>query len=366
MKIGTVTFYGIEENYGSILQCFALPRFLNLMGHQAFFIKNRFDVPVVKFSFIKRLEMRIVPWLLHPIRSYDKRVSAKVMGEKRRLREIQAKEHPRGFETFMAEWIPSTENVCNQNELILNPPMADAYVCGSDQRWGGTNPTMYLKFAPKGTKKLSYAASFGGLKPEKKTVEYIKNAISDFNLVTIREHDGVDLCKQLLGRTDAELVPDPTILLKAEEYRKISKSLRTEWKIDRPYIFLYLLGNTMKVNVDDIMKFANKYHLDVKYVAINEWLYLLDNAAYVITNSFHGTVFSLLFHKKFITIPLTQTYKRMNSRIETLLDKINLMSHIYSNQFETVFKDVDFSAFDNYQLCEVDRVKKLFANTLGK
>lgn len=378
MKIGTITFYEIEDNYGCILQCFALPKFLNLMGHDAFFIKNRYDVPIVDTSFPKRLINRLLPWLKNPVVSYRNRQASLLVEANRRLRKQIALEHPRLFEQFMSNNIPSTKDVQNQNELLANPPIANAYICGSDQIWGGVNPTMYLRFAPPGTKKIAYAASFGGLVPSNDVQDYIRKNIADFDLVTLREQSGVDLCKQKLGREDAMLVPDPTLLLKAEEYKKISEQLDTKQVSNKPYIFLYLLGNTMTVSVDEIMQFAANSNIDVKYVAsggrfdetpkvyptVEEWLYYLENSSFVITNSFHGTVFSLLYRKKFLTIPLSGDYKRMNVRLTTLLNNISLNNRLYNGNFDVIFNEIDFSGFDAYQNNEISRVAGMLNQVL--
>ena len=350
------------------------------MGHDAFFIKSRYDVQVAKASIMARLYNRFAPWLFHPVQSYKRHEAQKVMASNARLRRVQALEHPRGFEHFMDVNIPSTEKVCSQYELMATPPQADAYVCGSDQIWGGVNPTMYLRFAPKNSKKISYAASFGGLVPSEETQNYIREAISDFDLVTVREASGVELCKNKLGRKDAQLVPDPTLLLHAEDYRAVSREPITERHTTKPYIFLYLLGNTMSVKVSEIMNFAEKHGLDVKYVASNgrvdeypkiypsveEWLYLLEHSDYVITNSFHGTVFSLIFKRKFLTIPLSKTYQRMNARIDTLFESVNLKNRLYNGCFDVLFEDVDFADFEKMQAKEIERVKTMFNSILEK
>lgn len=378
MRIGTVTFYEIEDNYGCILQCFALPRFLALMGHDPFFIKSRYDVQGISRPLPLRVLSRIRPWITHPVSNYRRRKNTKDFELNRQIRRMQALEHSRQFKQFMGKYIPSTEKIYNQFELLENPPIASAYVCGSDQIWGGCNPTMYLRFAPSGAKKISYAASFGGLVPDETTLSYIKESISDFELVTLREQSGVDLCRGMLGRDDALLVPDPTLLLDANEYRKVSNNGVVDRATEKPYIFLYLLGNTMAVQVEEIVRFAANNNLDIKYVAsggrideypkiyptVEEWLYLLDNSSYVITNSFHGTVFSLLFKKKFMTIPLVNAYQRMNVRIETLLNGIGLSNRIYNNKFDEIFESVNFNDFEISHSEEIRRVKELFEKTL--
>ena len=136
----------------------------------------------------------------------------------------------------------------------------------------------------------------------------------------------------------------------------------------------------MSVKVSEIMNFAEKHGLDVKYVASNgrvdeypkiypsveEWLYLLEHSDYVITNSFHETVFSLIFKRKFLTIPLSKTYQRMNARIDTLFESVNLKNRLYNGCFDVLFEDVDFADFEKMQAKEIERVKTMFNSILEK
>lgn len=380
MRIGTITFYEREDNYGCILQCFALPCFLKSMGHEAFFIKNKYEHNGSSASILSRILGIFRRCFFHPYKAYKTYMENKEVLALIKRRELQFKKHPRYFDQFTSQYIPSTDKIYTQFELLASPPKADAFVCGSDQIWGGENPAMYLKFAPKGVKKIAYAASFGGLIPSSKTKAYIKECISDFDLITIREKDGVMYCKEELGREDAVLVPDPTLLLTIDDYKKSLGIVDTKTKSEEPYIFLYLLGNTMTVETNEIMDFASRHGLDVKYVAsggredeyfkeypqVIDWLKMINDASFVITNSFHGTVFSLLFRKQFVTIPLDKAYKRMNVRISSLLESIQLENRIYKDNFDVLFDNIDFECFELYQSNEINRVKTMLNTVLKK
>lgn len=186
---------------------------------------------------------------------------------------------------------------------------ADAFVCGSDQIWSGLSPLFFLQFASKKTKCLACAPSLGGsmfigMKGTELKISF------KFCYLTAREEDGV---KELhkLGFKNAELMPDPTLLLHMNDYSYLEEN---ESKLipQNKYLFLYLLGNPIGIDVKDIFDFAKQRNLKIVYVAsqgrkdvfpkvtptIGEWLSLIKNSEYVITNSFHGTVFSLQYHKK--------------------------------------------------------------------
>lgn len=127
-----------------------------------------------------------------------------------------------------------------------------------------------------------------------------------------------------LGRSDASLVPDPTLLLSVHDY----SSIAAPCLYSQDYLLLYLLGNEIDFDVAEVYAWARSRHIEVKYVAsqgrqdaydkiypnVDEWLSLIRNARYVVTNSFHGMVFSIIFNKPFVVIPLAGSFTRMNDR----------------------------------------------------
>lgn len=183
----------------------------------------------------------------------------------------------------------------------------------------------------------------------------MKSYLSKFDVVTVREKSGVDICK-LLGRGDVQLVLDPTFLLSKDDYRLLYKSTRTKPVND--YIFLYLLGNKIDFDVKDVFEWAARYNLEVKYVSsqgrvdsfkkeyptIEDWIQLIENAKYVITNSFHGMVFSIIMNTPFIVVPLAGSFVRMNERIYDILSLLKLKSRIYKDNLDILLSEIDFSS----------------------
>lgn len=205
----------------------------------------------------------------------------------------------------------------------------DYFVVGSDQVW---NPYYafaggecdFLTFA-KNDQKISYAASFGvSIIPEKKEIEYAEY-LKSFKSISVREHQGAIIVKKLSGR-DATVVLDPTLLLDEEDWMKVEKK-----SLCRPkgkYIFVYALGDKTDRFEEKIKQLKEKYEIfDVRSVQKNgkelpigpsEFLYLIRNAEEVLTDSFHATVFPIIFHKKFVTF--NRPGLNMNSRIESLAE----------------------------------------------
>lgn len=365
MKIGTITFWNSEDNYGQLLQCFALLKLLKEKGHDPFLIK--FERERKRSKLPQRILVGIKMFIKNP----------KVFLETIRFKKQQLYSEKkfvsvdRKFSQFRKKYIPSTEVVYAENELYINPPLADVYICGSDQIWSGGNPTMFLQFVPKDRKKIAYAASFGGSRPE--NIDEVSKFLKTFDYVSLRENSGVDLCKQL-GCSKAELVPDPTLLLDSIVYQDMAKNVQV---VNEKYILLYLLGNEIPISVVSIFTFAKKNNLKIKYVAsqgrvddfpkifptIEEWISLIDNASYVITNSFHGTIFSLLLNTPFLVLPLSGLRSKMNVRINDLLEKYGMMDRIYKHTLDIIYSPISFEKFNSLQKAErkiiVDKMMKI-------
>ncbi len=155
------------------------------------------------------------------------------------------------------------------------------------------------------------------------------------------------------------------MLLSADEYKKIaSKKLAPK----KPYILLYLLGNDTDFSIRKMNQFAKSKKFDVVYVPANEaqkinfhkktyptveeWLGLYENASSVVTNSFHGTVFSLIFNKPFLSVHQKGKFETQNVRVDSMLEDFGLKSRIFSGDFEKLFVPIDFGN-ENKRLEEI-------------
>lgn len=342
MKIGIVTFWDLEDNYGQILQCYALQRFLRNMGYDAFVIRYLASEQY-KYSFKKMFSVVMNPKKL-----------LRYVRRKRRIRIIDKtnKAHPRGFKDFKEANISMTSRIYrSSDELQNNPPLADVYICGSDQIWGGEDPIYYLNFGDLKTKRLAYAPSFGH-KPYPESIEKIRSYLAMFDVITVRELSGIGICEEL-GFNNVECVLDPTLLLTVNDYKILEDVVET----GRDYILLYLLGNSIDYDLDEIYEYAKMHNLEVRYVcsqgridkyskeypSIPQWLYLVNHAKYIITNSYHGAIFSILYNKQFAVIPLIGDYKKMNSRFETIFSLCKIENrYLKHGQFDMIQNPIDY------------------------
>lgn len=352
MKIGVITFSQSKDNYGQMLQCYALQSYLRGLGHNPYLIQYEQEPPDrARFKWYK-----IPSYLFHFFDYCRWFINNRKLSKQKQQYAVKNVNTDRKFASFLKDNMEITQ-LYNKKELLTNPPIADAYICGSDQIWKGDD-IYYLSFAPKGSKKIAYAPSFGGVeKFPSATEQMIIDQLKSFKAISVREKSGVELCRRF-GCSNVKHVVDPTLLLSVKDYGEIIEHVEA-----KNTIFLYLLGNPIDCEISSIYEFAHKMNKEVVYVCsqgrddnykktiatVGEWLGYLSQADLVITNSFHCVVFSLLFHKQFISIPLSKGYERMNGRIEELLENSGLYDRILKDSISEIANNkADFSRFENF------------------
>lgn len=351
MKIGIMTYWWSTDNYGQLLQCYALQKYLQDLGHEAFLIRYNSSNDYIRLPFSKKILKLfnfkfIISYLFSTIcNSLKKRVNI-----------FENKKHPRNFDIFRSEHLLVSELIyTSYSQLKENPPDADIYIVGSDQIWNFYESSLqqcrnilhafFLDFGSPTIRRISYAASWGKKEIPQSFVTEIKPLLQKFENVTVREKSGITICNNC--DVLAKWVIDPTLLLTRDAYRKIYKN-QDRIGNQNPYLFFYYVDNGGNFSVDSVYKFAKKNNLSVKYVSgngnidsykkiypkIEDWLYLLDNAKYVITNSFHCCVISIIFHKQFAVIPLSGKNKGMNERLNSLFELCNISGrYLVNNNF---------------------------------
>ena len=171
-----------------------------------------------------------------------------------------------------------------------------------------------------------------------------KNGLKGFNKLSCREKSGCDLIKNLTGQ-DVKLVLDPTLLLNADDWRKISR--KPDYELPKRYavIYSYELPKEYRAIINNIaaaknLEIINVFDSDDKLHYLTgpqEFLYLVDHAEFIFTGSFHGTAFSINFEKKFIS------FGESNSRIESILSQLNLMNRLYKNGHEFPSGEINYN-----------------------
>ncbi len=251
-------------------------------------------------------------------------------------------------------------NYCEANKISEK---YDYYIAGSDQVWGcGSDKQLsyfFLRFAP-AHKRLCISPSFGRESiPEKFRQQYI-DGLNGFKHLSCREESGCRLIKELTGR-DAVLLCDPTMALTSEQWDEISA--KPSFELPEKYILTYFLGDVPEAAIKYVKEISEKEKIPVinlynmnypEYASVqpDEFLYLVKNAEHFCTTSFHGCVFSIMYHTPFSVFE-RKDLKGMHGRIETLLKKFGLESCSADN--ENFGNACDFSAVDN--ILETERIR---------
>ncbi len=328
MKIGIITIPDFN-NYGNRLQNYALQKVIKSFGYDGYSY-----VPYMPNIFKKMIR------LLQPSEK-DSSLDKKILNIKKLYNYIR----------FDKMFVHSREVGSHLYPSSLNCE-CDYFVAGSDQIW---NPNWYteysfLKFSDD-KKKIAYAASFGCDKiPENKREEYFL-LLNKFKTISVRENTGRDIIEDLIG-IDVPVVLDPTLLLATEEWEEIEKKPRNI-SFDRPYILTYFLGERDKEQKEYIENVSCEYNMrifnlldytmpEIYIAGPSEFLYLLHHAAMVCTDSFHASVFSIIFHTPFIVFERNGNGKIMGNRIDTLLSILSLENHKYQNKSITNIFDIDY------------------------
>ena len=360
-KIGILTWHQYD-NFGSRLQAAALAEAVSELGYDVKIINYRKINDYSKCGKIIRRSigtvMDLFPYSFMPTKRYS-------------------------YLRFQEKYIPETK-IVNRNELRDLASTFDAILFGSDQIWApNVLDTVYLGDFIEGNmvKKVSYAASIGLNEIPKHLVPQYVELLSDFSTISVRESTGKNILSQI-GINNVEVVLDPTLLLDQSQYLKMAKPMK---KFPKDYIFCYLLSSQGYYK-DTILKYANRNKLTVFGVSNNpkdnewmnvlegvgpsEFLWLVKNAAFIFTDSYHGTIFSLIFHKNFFTFerfseddPINQ-----NSRIYQL-DKLFGISTRFINKSNNEelenFSKIDYSMFDEIHETERNKSFTYLKKALG-
>lgn len=366
MRIAIVTFWDSQDNYGQLLQAYALCRYLWNLGHTPFVVKYKYREPNNLKHWLRPsylLYLKALRFLHSPTAYFRTR---------RQMAEMHS--HDRSFDAFRISHIPMTEKTYDQYELFANPPEADAYMSGSDQIWSLLDPVYFLQFTPDNKKCLAYAPSCGGVVYKGSEMDSFKKYINRFSFIGLRESQDAEFVRKL-GYTEAVTVVDPTMLLRAEEYDQVAVGRKKTGN----YVLVYLVNDKFDFNMESVYCFAQQRQLEVKYIAsqgkyddykkeyptIEEWLGLMRDATYVITNSFHGMVFSLIFSRDFTVIAQKGTSLRMNGRVYGLLRSLGLEGRIFTGNLEILDNPIDYTKVNASMVAQISGSKSMLCSVLN-
>ncbi|MCP4605956.1 MAG: polysaccharide pyruvyl transferase family protein [Proteobacteria bacterium] len=361
MKVGIITFHS-SHNYGSMLQAFALQTVLNRSGIDAKIIDYRNPFNEEQYKLFRTNLYKKNP----------KHLVADIIRFNKKCRRYLA------FWSFASKHYKLTDKTYYSNFEIENDldNSWDAFICGSDQIWNsictnGASPAYFLNFARAlNAPKIAYAPSVGHSSIDQKYSLDFSNYINNIDFVSVRERTGVNIVNQFTDKPVINVL-DPTLLLSGNSW----SDLATEPVLKKSYIALYMLEqndhlldyakNLSNNGKLEIVTFSNKRLIDNSICRNSadpcEFLGIIKNAQYVITNSFHATVFSILFKKQFAVF-LTE---HSGSRVSDFLDLVGLSDRIVKDGSNfNIAESIDYKATYESLGKEISHSREFLFNAL--
>ena len=335
-NIGILTFqWASNRNFGASLQAYAHRTLINKI------LKNK-DVQIINFNPISiTLKGKVLIYFT-----------------------------AKNFRKYNEKFLNLTKEVKNIEKLKRLNNKFDIFIVGSDQVWRGvwlleSKEHYFFDFVDDDKKKIAYAASFGVdyWEGTPELTEKIKPLIKRFDHISVREESGIDICKNTFEIDNAVCVLDPTLMISREDYQPVLDDWQDKSHLKKKYIAHMLLDDTTKLK-NESQKIADYLKVDINYIKgksfkilgkditfynkVSQWLTYLKDAELVITDSFHCTVFSLIFHKKFVIVA---NKARGIARLETLLGKVGLQDRFFTDIKDVMKsgildKEIDYNEVD--------------------
>lgn len=365
MRVGIITIHN-SPNYGACLQAFALWKYIEQQGcdceiidlyrpHQEEYIPSKIYKPYYKTRSVKSLLKKVI----------------KIACLKKTKQLPYSVEAFAKFKKFNSA-IKLSKAYKKIDDLYANPPIYDLYIAGSDQLWNPTQPyclePYFLTFVPQGSKKISFATSIGITNLTNKEKQDFKKWLLQFDAISVREKQAQTLLESFVNR-DIEQVADPTFLLE-ESFWKSMIEIPT---ITQPYILLFTLNHNQQL-LDYSLHLSTESGIPLIYLcqtakqldnsfttitnaSIEEFLGYIAHAEMVITESFHGTVFSLILGTKNFYSYISKNSVR-GSRLEDLLTTFHLESHLLPQNMNASYKTLSEQHIDTNKISKIISIER--------
>lgn len=356
------------KNYGSVLQVYALCHAVRNLGYYSEIVwesgnmSRNYDIrpnKIIKTGFKLLLHPSLLSSTIKTIKEVK---NVKVDESKIAL-----------FDDFVAKHIDQTLYPHDELVKVAASNKYDKFVVGSDQIWCTTtlyvDPMMYLRFAPK-DKRIAYAPSLGRDYIPGYNKRTMRKYINDIPCVSVREEKGKELIKELTGR-DVPVVLDPSLLLTLTDWDKLKVEVETPSR----YILCYFLDEPSEKVKDCITAFAKKNDLNIIVLGIVgdfshsdihvyfpatgpcEFLDYVSKATVVITDSYHGMLFSINYKRRFWAVARDYKQFDQSSRHQTVLKRLDLENRYLTNQYNFTLDDIDFDKV--HKIIDADRAFSL-------
>lgn len=370
MKIGILTFFR-PINHGAILQACATS---NIVCKKYSDNVQLIDYRMPRIEYYRNnLHMKeIIKLIMHP-KILMKRIFGILYYAPKSYRQ------KRNFDNFIHKYLNLSQKCIDEIELSILSNSYDMIVVGSDLVWNpemteGINPIYYLQFVEnEKIKKISYAASIGLTSLSPDDLKIIGKFLDTFDYISVRENSAKKMLEQYSNKEIVHVL-DPTLLTKADEWCRFMKPIRK--KIRRPYLLVFMLEqsqlliNTAKklanLNGISIVTYGSKRHFGMKSIDVfdagpDEMLSIIKESDLIITNSFHGCAFSIIFEKNFWCIPHTTRGTRM---IE-LLSSLGLNERIVKDDNVSYGEEIDYKTVSENRNLYVRESLKYLNKSIG-
>lgn len=367
-NIAILTWYKYN-NYGTSLQVVALSTYLKNIGYNPYIVnyeRNNVSVPY------RQTAKSYAKWLKE---SHKQLNVAYENPDKTAL-----------FESFLSQNIQTTEVLNSGVELYKLNEQFDTFIAGSDQIWSPIcfDHNYFLSFVnSKINKKISYASSFGTYKLEQKYINVYKKLLSDFDCLSVRESHGKKIVNDCIGIEPTHVL-DPSFLLDRDKWTSITETTNNTLQ-RKSYVLAYFLGTSTKIKdiARDIERHLNK---SVLFIPTSNWqkknlncvpfeagpkefVSLIRNSLSVITDSYHGTIFSCIYNIPFITFKRFKKNdeKNQNSRLDSFFDLIKINKRYVSfmgHKDWNMLLDYDFRNFNKLIEGYIDKSKNYLKSSL--
>lgn len=355
MKIGIFTYF--QTNYGAVLQAYALQKYLQEQPGT--------EVEIIDFTTPEHLEGHKVckrQSLKNPIAAIAYYFFTLIHYRQLKRRVTRTWD-------FKNKHFHFTRRFSSMKDALENHPIEDIYITGSDQvfnPYGKYVPLYYLCFDKGFGKKVAYAPSFGISQFDEEITLIVESYVKDFDFLSCREIAGAEFLRSITSQ-EVPVVVDPVLLRSADDWSKVAASP----KMKSDYIFIYDLNGA-----ENLIKIAKKIQKEAKLPIVcltrnrlkmypvnkqiydagpSEFLGWIKEASYVVTDSFHGTVFSLIFSKQFFTFIALE---RTSSRIRNILGKVGLENRIVTKDGLYGFDFTAHSKYDGVDLQQLSSSSK--------
>lgn len=343
-KIGIITIYD-NNNFGNRLQNYALQEVL-----------KRFDYDVLSIKYKREYETGVE----YNVKKVLKLLKTFVLARKR-IKKIRL------FKSFNKNINITSKSYSSKKIKKTKKEYINCFIVGSDQVWnpnfGRLTDIELLRFTNKD--KIAYAASFGINSLPEEYNERTKQSLNKFKAISVREDAGKEIIEHLGVSKSVEVLVDPTMLLSAKEWDKVSN--KPKQLKEKKYILNYFLGKLPDEWRNEIDRIAKENDCEIINIldendpifvsGPSEFLYLEKNAFMVCTDSFHSSVFAIIYNTPFVVFERQDKHVSMNSRLDTLLSKFNLQNRRFNGQITEDLLMCDYTEVK--EILEIEKEKSL-------